>query len=251
MDKPINIFNDVKIIGKGSCFSTGYKCTSFYFSLNSTCYLFECSYDTFQYIKTHIDEFKQYKQFVIAISHIHEDHVGGLGSFLYWLKYAMNRKRVTVVAPNESKIKSYISLVAPSAFDDFSVSIVKNLKATQYNPIYIFSILTSHEKNMTCCGYLVGYSIKKSDIDLQFYYTGDSDSFINTTTNLFNPPQKISDLLNSNQIHGLIAEVSLNESCVHTCFDEYKKTISDLSRVKFVHFNSKAEESAINKQIHH
>ena len=74
---------------KGSCFSTGYKCTSFYFSLNSTCYLFECSYDTFQYIKTHMDEFKQYKQFVIAISHIHEDHVGGLGSFLYWLKYAI------------------------------------------------------------------------------------------------------------------------------------------------------------------
>lgn len=246
-----DIFNSIKIIGDGSCFSKGYKCTSFYFTLNHTCYLFECSFDTFQYIKEHMQEFSQYKRFIISISHFHEDHIGGLGSFIYLLKYSMNMKEVTVITPSESNMKKYLTLVAPSFNADFKTSIITKLIPNKTNSISIQTVSTNHDGNMPCCGLLVGQNTPYSKF-FDFYYTGDSASFETPTIESHGKSFKIFDLFNHNEIYGLIAEVSLNPSPVHTCFSEYEQLIDkqNWSRVKFVHFNSTEEEQIINSRAH-
>lgn len=222
----------IHIIGDGCAFAEDLNCTSFFFIKNDSCYLFECSYDTYKFIKTNKQIFSKCKRFIICISHNHEDHVGGLGSFIFYLQFVLNitPDRIFIVCPSIKEINNYISVVAGNCF-------YKQIRCTRKlinSDVEITTIDTTHAP-MACCGFLV------KDCDSSFFYTGD--------TNTLN--DDIVELYNNNELDLLIGEVTLYESPVHLQLDEYVKKIgkNNLDRIKFVHFDSQDVKNKINKFI--
>ena len=87
---PMRLKGLIKSHGKGNAFSTRSN-SSFEFTLEDefgkkTTFIFEMPMSTVkEYIAINPEISDKY---VICISHLHEDHVGGLGTFLFWLLYA-------------------------------------------------------------------------------------------------------------------------------------------------------------------
>lgn len=220
--------DNIHIIGDGSAFANDLDSTSFFFIKNDSCYLFECNYDTFKFIKANESIFLRCKRFVICISHCHEDHIGGLGSFLYYLQFVIGitPDKVFIVGPSIKELTEYISIVAGDSY-------YKQVRCTRElinSDVDITAVNTTHAK-MACCGFMV------NDEESSFFYTGD--------TNVLN--DDIVKLYNDNELDLLIGEVTLYESPVHLQLDEYVKKLGkdNLDRVRFVHFDNQDAKDKI------
>lgn len=151
------------------------------------------------------------KKITIAITHTHADHVGGLGSFLWYSNFLLNIKP-TIIRNSKSfekTIKQLLDLLGVKDkyydFVDFDKLIIDNCKVEM--------LPTSHTEN------LKSFGIMFSDNMGKYYYTGDTKDF-----------DLIYKLAKSNEIKKIYCEASWSSYDSHI---EYEK-LKDIKDKKFV-----------------
>ena len=74
----------LKFIGTGSAFNTELGNTSAYIKQDQTLFILDCGETAFTRMKQ-LNIFEDVKNVYIAITHMHPDHVGSLGSLVFYL----------------------------------------------------------------------------------------------------------------------------------------------------------------------
>lgn len=151
----------------------------------------------------------------ILITHLHSDHVGSLGSFIFYCE----ERDVTIIYPNVNDMKtllkfygvaSHAKVVSPLEFTDFKVTAYKQI----------------HEK-LEAYGYIFEYGGET------IYFSGDTKSI----------PKEALDLLFANKIDYFYEDLREEESEFHISFNEIEKLIPKKYRNKVycMHFNKPEE----------
>lgn len=231
-----NLFDKLKLIGNGGCFASDLKNTSFYYKDGDTLCIFECNMDTFRFLKNEWKKVYNGGDIVICISHLHEDHVGGLGSFLMFLLHAVNisSDKVTIICPDYEDMIDYLDSVA--GFMPYYHSVTDEdyqYKGENGVTRTISLSITSHVSDILCCGFKV---------DNEFYYTGDT----------WHPNDDMIAAFNSGELKALVAEVTLcDPSEVHTPFSFYRKNIKPFrfNMIQFVHFDNAEAVQEVSRMV--
>lgn len=228
------IKNIIHFTGTGNAFSTGNN-NSFEFTLFTEIYgfikfIYELPMTT---CKEYINNDKIIDRFIIMISHLHEDHCGGLATYLQYLYFVLNiniydKDKLVIVCPDKDDMYNYLRLTMGgidienlNIFDvPADVGKLRNFKKVRIIPIEV-----KHVKGMNCCGF-----ITKID-NVSFYYTGDCNKI----------PSEIIDLFNTGKINFMISELSENPNPVHLDISYFDKhfNIHDIEngRIIFTHLS--------------
>lgn len=86
----------LKFFGRGSGFFDEHT-SAYFFTENKEMVIIDCPVSAFQRLK-HM-KLSSYEKLYVFITHTHGDHIGGLGLFVQYAYFVLN-KRVTVVAPS-------------------------------------------------------------------------------------------------------------------------------------------------------
>lgn len=232
------MFNKLQCIGDGGCFAPDLKANSWFFIHNDTLVLLECNYDTFKaFLSQQVTISDDITDIIICISHTHEDHIGGLASFLYWLEYVKHflLTHVSIISKSKQDLIKYLELTyVPNLYSN-SLSILEG-PIIIINEIMIKVYPEQHVPGMNCCGFL--FSDTSNDLSqYEFYYTGDTSC----------PNKEIIRLFNEDKIKYLLAEVTFYKNDVHTHYSWYINHIntSRFKDIRFCHFDSGAAKEKI------
>jgi len=222
--------NMIRFFGFGSAFSTENN-NSFEFEIpmkryGITRFIYEMPMTT---CKEYILRDELVDRYVIMISHLHEDHVGGLATFLQYIyfKYGINiysKHRLQIICPNKEDMQNYLKLTMGNLSVE-KIAIIDSPMDIDFciKYIRIIPIETRHVNGMNCCGFI-------TQVDNEsFYYTGDC----------YEIPEEIINLFNNKKITFMISELSKTPNPVHLdiqYFDEHFniKDIED-GRIIFTH----------------
>ena len=240
---------DVHFYGTGNAFSIIKPNTSFGFELGTnlkTIFIFEVPMSTTRQIidqgRLIHDNFDNdtINSIVICISHLHEDHAGGLSTLLAWFKYAKKiplEDKVTIICPNIDDMETYLDLTLhlPNeqnpVITDRYYYILNKIATVEIQPEDVI-----HCKGMNSVGFDVTVTRpaeSKYDARFRFYYTGDCIEI----------PAHIVSQFNNYDIDILISEISefpIEPWNVHCSYEFFKKNFSpeDIrNRIIFVHYN--------------
>ena len=140
-------------------------------------YLIDCGFDVFAKILQQklLDDAKN---ITVFITHLHDDHMGSLGSLVFYCYYIL-KKKVTIKFPNFdiARLLKIQGALRCATFDIVKEGTILEGKAKILE--YEFS-LTTHDKSIPC------YSLKiknNTEEDPQhIYYSGDTQVLFNGTT---------------------------------------------------------------------
>ena len=234
---------DVHFYGTGNAFSIRPN-TSFGFELYTnlkTIFIFEVPMSTTKQIidQGYLFDNDNIDTIVICISHLHEDHAGGLSTLLAWLKYAKKiplEEKVTVICPDIYDMETYLDLTLHLPNEQNPVI------TEQYYRIHVMNTTVEiepervvHCKGINSIGFdvTVTYLIESKSAQFRFYYTGDCIEI----------PAHIVSQFNNHDIDILISEISefpIESWNVHCSYEFFQKNFSleDIhNRIIFVHYN--------------
>lgn len=246
MVKKNGYIEDTKYIGSGAAFAVDLKKTSMYLVRGEILFLFECNWDTFQHLQVS-KLLDNCKKIVIMISHVHEDHVGGLGTLLYYLQFVKHFSvpNVHILTYDVDKLKTYIDLVAPGNFytaagyitDSISVIDGDDEEGDEYR---VYMRNTRHCDDMDSAIAILSKPGEKGGL----IYTGD--------TNVM--PTNIAKMVNEEGF-ALITEVTLNDkSNVHLPIGKILEAIGKEAfkegRVGFIHYDNLEAIGIVDKKVH-
>ena len=177
-------------------------------------------------------------RYIIMISHLHEDHVGGLATYLQYLYFSLgidiyNKDKLIIICPNKEEMKDYLRLTMGGNKLN-RLNIVDNLVDIEglrnFKEVRILPVLVNHVEGITSCGFITKIYI--TDIDnVSFYYTGDCNDI----------PEEIRMLFNEGKIGFMISELSDKPNSVHldmSYFDKYFDVCDiENGRIIFTHLN--------------
>ena len=167
-------------LGRGAGFADEH--TSAYFvTENQGFFLIDCPTSTFMKVK-HFD-LSKYNNFYVIITHTHGDHVGGLGLWIQYCFFVL-QKTVTILAPSK-EVKDDIETLLTIEGNETSWYDLDLINPNAYSDIdlddpsvYIEPILTKHSPQLKgkCFGYYIEVCYTESNENNFFIYTGDTST---------------------------------------------------------------------------
>lgn len=168
---------DLKFIGRGSAFNTKMGNNSAYFKVKDSLVLIDCGSETFSKLKENEEIIKGIKNCYIIITHLHPDHVGSLGDYIFY-NYFCNEGLIThIMYPEPHKLEQLLTLqgvrrqyyTLNNEFEDIrsdGKSFILN--DPNLNDCTIYSHSVKHMDNISSFAYCI------SDMDEGIYYSGDT-----------------------------------------------------------------------------
>ncbi len=159
----------LKFLGRGSGFAD--KHTSAYFStVNKEMVIIDCPVSAFQRLK-HM-ELSGYEKFYVLITHTHGDHIGGLGLFIQYAYFVLN-KRVTVVAPSLTVAEDIFTILRIEGNQGawYQIVTVASIKNKEW---FWKAIPTKHSPELE--GKCFGYHLTVDGTNV--VYTGDTSTIV-------------------------------------------------------------------------
>ena len=225
MKHKINQMN-IQFLGTGGAFDLEYGNSSAIINQDGENILIDCGFSVFpQLVKTglieHIDK--------ILITHLHDDHVGGLSSLVLYYYYKLNLGKVKILVPNQlfkNEILNFLksTTVYPEKYVSFSfLDKSENIK-------YI-NTSNKHIKGMTSFGYVF------FDSGNTIVYSGDIAS-----------ADTIFDWLKEGNINQatVFHDVCFNYNGVHAF---YKDLIPYLHKYKIFGYHCNPEQNVADNPI--
>jgi ribonuclease BN (tRNA processing enzyme) len=99
----------IKFVGTGGAFDIHYTNSSAIVYLNSKKYLIDCGYSVFSKLIEHnlVNEID-----AVLVTHLHDDHVGSLGTLAFYRFHVLGKKLKVLLPPNEQYQQKFRQLVA-------------------------------------------------------------------------------------------------------------------------------------------
>lgn len=150
----------LSFIGCGSAFAVKNKNNSAFFIDKNTLNLFDCGETVFESI-INKNILKGIKKVNIFLSHLHSDHCGSLGTFVFFLSAkGLDRKNIKIIFPDKKQGNILLKIFG------IKKDCVLINKCKNFNDFTVKSFRQRHY-DIISYGYLVKFN-KKS-----FYFTGD------------------------------------------------------------------------------
>lgn len=205
---------ELKFLGVGSAFNLKDDNNSAYYISGDTFILLDCG-DRIARKIINYNLFKDIKNVLILITHLHADHISSLETlvdYIYLLRKDINCK---IVYPNKKNLETILNLEASFDFNIVDRDIVSEFGIT-VRAVPAFHIPYS-------------YSYFVYTKDFNFYYSGDTNKF-----NLLALEE-----LKNNKIDLLYHEVSYPNINVHTSLEKLEKAIplEYRNKVYLMHFS--------------
>lgn len=222
----------LKMIGNGSGLSKSLAKTSWYMIQGKTIYIFDCPHSNISFFvsskgKKILDSVDKIR---IFITHMHEDHIGGLVNFSFYNKFKL-KKDMKVFAPTAISIKmmNYIMLLGGDPKD-------AGLQGGDYyqdDDVQIFPRAVAHVGNLDCYAYVVygnnfegtNAFISQTGNNWSIYYSGDNASFMDEAT----LESFIADIDNKMVYHDMTYDINNQVHCY------YQKAVKALKKTQRNH----------------
>ncbi len=178
---------DLKFIGLGACFNPLLDNSNAYFTVNNNLYLVDCGESAYlSYWK--LDELKTCDSITVAITHLHADHCGSLGSLISYCFYVL-KKKITVYHP----LKTIVQLLDLMGIEKDCYTWISEFPKS--NDVSFEPVEVKHVDNMQCYGYII-----KTDT-FKVYTSGDAA----------NIPEQIVEMLYSGELDRIYQDTALEE----------------------------------------
>lgn len=206
----------LKFLGIESGF--GINNTSAYTIENNNLVLIDCGGTTFgKLLKMDNDTgfLKKKDNIGIIITHLHDDHVGSLGTLLCYCKYILNKK--PIIYTKCENIKERL-LLGGYKEDLYEIKESNNIEF----------IKTIHDENLDCYGFKMTINEKK------IIYTGDTSTFAPFATKLDGVSEIYVDTnLRKNNVHiNLLDYLDYFKELVNLGLDVYLMHLDDIDKTK-------------------
>lgn len=213
--------NYLTFIGTGGAFSKKYVNNSAYYIHKNKIILFDCGETVFSEIIKN-DILLNIKYIDIIITHFHSDHVGSIGTLLFYCRY--KGIKVNIIFPIKKLVinllnifginKNMYNVLLPGEIEDYYLKEYRQIHGDIYNG-----------KLIEIQAY--GYHLKIDDLNI--FYSGDC-SIIN---------KEVINLFKMKKIDMLYHEVATDGYKAHVDLSELKKAISrkDRNRVVLMHMS--------------
>lgn len=215
----------LSFIGIGGAFATDLGNCSAFFRENDKLILIDCGENIFEQI-LNLNLLNKINRITIVLTHFHSDHVGSLGSLLFYCdKIGIND--VNIIYPNQKKLEELIYLFG---VQKCNFKILKPIECTDF---YIKEICQKHSF-MEAYGYLIILNEKV------IYYSGDTKSI----------DEEIVTLLLENKIDYFYQDVRKDLNDYHISIEELSSIIpkKHWDKINCMHFNSFDEMKEIEKR---
>ena len=200
----------LNFLGTGGAFAFDLGNNSAYMKNGDELLIIDCGESTMKTVYD-IDLLKGIEKVYILITHFHSDHVGSLGSFVFYC----GKRDTTVIYPNTEDMKTLLGfygvggrakVVSPEEFTAFPVKAYKQ----------------THEK-LEAYGYMFEYCGEK------IYFSGDTKSV----------PSEPLELLKAGKLDYFYEDLREKENEFHLSFPEIEKLIPEEYRKKVycMHFD--------------
>ena len=175
----------LKFIGIGSAFNTALGNTSAFLVCGDTFVLFDCGENIFERVQRGglIDGHKEVKVF---ITHNHPDHIGSLGTLIFFCYFLKGLKAEIYGTKSLVEILT-LSGVKPEFYTFVDIFETPEVPTYTIKPVLggqtyrISPIQTKHYPILTS----VGYYVKEEATGVSFYYSGDSREIPEIIRNAF------------------------------------------------------------------
>jgi len=223
----------LKFIGTAGAFSKKYTNNSAYINIKNHLILFDCGETVFhEMLKLDIIN-EKVKRIDIIITHFHSDHVGSLGSLLFYCRFK-KVKIVNIIFPLKKIVNKFLNIIG------INENMYNILKPNELN-YYLKEYKQPHgdlDKNgnlikMPSYGYHINYK------NYNLFYSGD--------TNVIN--KKILKMFNNKKINYLYHEVTNDGYKAHVQLENLEKEIEvkDRNRVFCMHLSDSIDIEQLKK----
>lgn len=213
----------LKFLGNGSGFSNTH--TGAYFTIDDNIIFIDCSMLN---VNKMVELSKDFQNVYVYITHMHLDHISGLGLFVQYMHYTQSKKlNIRVPINLIENVEAFLKLTGiPLDICDLNIILKENEK------FELTPILTSHaiELRNKCYGYLIEIN------DEKLIYTGDTNTLL--------PFLKYKD-----NVKEFYIDVSASYGSVHLKYDNIKDTLFELSKQSEIYIMHIDNEQLMNKLI--